>query len=294
MATALEAGGLRLGTPLWSARAVLEAPGAVVAAHRAFLEAGADCISSAGYQASLEGLREAGLDGVRAEDALRRTVALAVEARDAFWATGAHGEGRVEPIVAASAGPYGAFLADGSEYDGRYGVGRDALERFHRGRLDVLADTDADIIAFETVPSAVEAEVLGQLVAERPETPAWISFSCRDGVGLWDGTPIAAAVKACGSPNSLVAVGLNCTDPRYVRTLIDKIVPITDLPIIVYPNSGEGYDRESRSWTGRPAPWLDEVGDWVGAGARVIGGCCRVGPDDISRLRTHMEEHHAL
>ena len=132
------------------------------------------------------------------------------------------------------------------------------------------------------------------LLEERPDTPAWISFSCRDDRALWDGTPIADAVRACGTPSSLVAVGLNCTDPRYISGLIDKIAPKTDLPIIVYPNSGEAYDPANGSWEGPASPWLEEVGEWVAGGIRVIGGCCRVGPDEIRRLRARLQEHHAI
>jgi homocysteine S-methyltransferase len=294
LATALETAGYTLDESLWSASCVIDAPGAVRSVHTSYLEAGADCITTAGYQASVEGFLAAGLDREGAEEALRRGVELAVEARDAFWSNPAHGSGRLEPIVAASAGPYGAFLADGSEYDGRYGVERAVLERFHRARLDVLRDTAADVVAFETIPSALESEVLAELLADRDDTRAWISYSCRDSETLWDGTPIAEAVRSLGSVRGLVGVGINCTAPRHVGALVDKIAAVTDLPIIVYPNSGEGYDVLKRSWLGPPAEWLDSVGEWVESGAVVLGGCCRVGPDQIRRLRTRLEDMHAL
>ena len=169
LSTALEAAGLRLDPTLWSARAPLDAPEAVLAAHRAYLEAGADCITTAGYQASPEGFLAAGFDAAAAEAAIRRPVELAVQARDAFWASAENREGRLRPLVAASAGPYGAFLADGSEYRGRYGVDAAALDRFHRARLELLQDTAADLVAFETVPSGTEAAVLGALLGDHPK-----------------------------------------------------------------------------------------------------------------------------
>jgi homocysteine S-methyltransferase len=200
----------------------------------------------------------------------------------------------LEPIVAASAGPYGASLADGSEYDGRYGVDRAVLERFHADRLEVLVDTSADVVAFETIPSLLEAQVLAGLLVSRPDTPAWVTFSCRDSNQLWDGTPIRDAVSALAGVDSLVGVGVNCTAPPYIAHLIDRIAGTTYLPIIVYPNSGELYDPVSRAWTGPAQAWLGQATAWVDAGASVLGGCCRVGPGEIRELRLRLEEMHAL
>lgn len=288
LATALEAGGQSLDTPLWSARLLLDAPAAVSAVHDAYLEAGADCITTAGYQASVEGFLAAGLDADAAVEALRRSVELARRAKETFWSDPANRPGRTEPIVAASAGPYGAFLADGSEYDGRYGVDREALRRFHATRLAVLDEARADVLAFETIPSALEADVVAALLGDRAGTPAWISFSCRDGRALWDGTPIEQAVRACVGPDRLVALGVNCTAPRHVDELIDRIAALTSLPLVVYPNSGESFDAATRSWTGSPGGWIDRAQEWVRRGARIVGGCCRVGPADIRELRRRL------
>jgi len=291
LATALEAAGHLLDTPLWSARLLLDAPDAVRAAHLAYLEAGADCVTTASYQASFEGFAEAGLGPREAEALLRRAVELAREARDAFWSAPANRRGRLEPIIAASAGPYGAFLADGSEYDGRYSVGREALAEFHRRRLGVLADTPANLVAFETIPSLAEAEVIAELLAEVPDTWAWITFSCRDAGRLWDRAPLEAAVRAAISAPRLAGVGVNCTSPRHVTSLIDVVRSVTDLPIIAYPNSGEVYDRDTGKWRGKPtgADWLAGAAEWFDHGARVLGGCCRVGPLTIRKLRAELE-----
>jgi homocysteine S-methyltransferase len=288
LATALEAAGHDLGTPLWSARLLADDPDAVRAVHRAYLDAGADCITTAGYQASIDGLLAAGLDRTGAEGVLRRSVELAVEARDAFWSASANRAGRLRPIVAASAGPYGAWLADGSEYRGRYGVSADVLRRFHGERLDVLLDTDADVIAFETVPSGEEVGVIASLLAERPEARAWVSFSCRSPESLRDGTPAAEATRRCSAVDSVVAVGVNCSAPPHVLGLTERIAAVSDRPVIAYPNSGESWDAQAKAWTGRPDAWLDDVGSWVEAGARIIGGCCRVGPEVIRELRARL------
>jgi len=301
LATALEEAGHRLDTALWSARLLLDAPEAIQAVHRAYLEAGADCITTASYQASFEGFAAAGLDDREAEKLLRRSVEIAREVRDVFWAEPINRARRLQPIVAASAGPYGAYLADGSEYDGRYAVDRAALAEFHRRRLLVLADAAPDLIAFETIPSLAETEVIAELLRDAPETRApwtpwiWVSFTCRDGERLWDGSRVTDAVRAALAVPRLAAVGVNCTAPRHVPALVAAVRSVTDLPVIAYPNSGEVYDAAARRWVGKAATeaWLASALDWFDGGARVLGGCCRVGPPMIRRLRAELESRRA-
>ena len=292
LATTLESMGHVLDSELWSAEVLRTSPDDIRAVHTAFLDAGADCISTASYQASLPGLARRGIEADAAAGLLRHSVELAVQARDAFWAEPENRSGRYRPLVAASAGPYGAFLADGSEYDGRYGVERDALAAFHHPRLEVLAGTAADVLALETIPSLVETEALVQLLAAAPHPGAWISFSCGDGAHLWDGTAVEDAVRACVPEAGVVAVGVNCTAPAHVASLVGRVRRATDLPILAYPNSGEAYDSSARSWVGPPAgqQWLDAVPEWVRAGARLVGGCCRVGPSTIRDVRRRIEE----
>ena len=291
LATALESAGHVLDTPLWSAGVLLEAPEAVRSAHAAFLEAGADCISTASYQASLPGFARVGVGPDEGARLLRLSVGLAAEASAAFWADPKNRRSRCRPLVAASVGPYGAFLADGSEYDGRYGVGPDALAAFHRPRLEILVDTAADLLAVETIPSLQEAEVLVALLSALDHPGAWISFTCRDDETLWDGTAVEDAARACSGEAGVVAVGVNCTEPAHVAGLLRRIRKVTDLPLLAYPNSGEAYDAGTRAWiTREPASaWLDRVPGWTDAGASLIGGCCRVGPDLIRGIRRHLE-----
>jgi homocysteine S-methyltransferase len=292
LATALESAGHILDTELWSAALLRDAPAAVGAAHEAFLVAGADCISTASYQASVPGFARRGLGTAEGEALLRRSVDLALEARRAFWAEPEHRVGRPGPLVAASVGPYGAHLADGSEYDGRYGVGRQTLAAFHRRRLEVLADTPADVLALETMPSLTEVEVLVEGLAEMTHPGAWISFSCRDGAEMWDGSAIEDAVRRCAPEAGIIAVGVNCTAPVHVASLVRRMRAATDIPILAYPNSGEAYDARTGKWSGPSAGagWLERVDEWIGAGARIIGGCCRVGPNMIREIRRRMED----
>lgn len=287
LATALEARGHVLDTELWSAELLIQEPDAIRDVHAAYLEAGADCITTASYQASVEGFGTVGLSAAEARRLLGLSVELALEAKQAFWAVPENRIGRTEPIVAASAGPYGAFLADGSEYDGRYGVSAQVLEAFHGPRLETLARTPADLIAFETIPSGAEAKVIAALLEDAPATWAWISFSCRDGHRLWDGTPVADAARAYRNLGNLAGIGVNCTAPGHVASLLGDIDTMAGAPLIAYPNSGEAYDARTGQWGGEAdmGEWLSSVGSWVRAGARAIGGCCRVGPETIRGVR---------
>lgn len=293
LATALEARGHDLDDPLWSARVLLDDPEEVGAVHAAYLRAGADCIATATYQATFGGLVARGLDESAAERVLTRGVALALDARDAFWADPSNRTDRLRPLVAASVGPYGAALADGSEYTGRYDLDEEGLVAWHRRRWHVLASAGADLLACETIPSMAEARALVRLMAETPERWAWISFQCRDGGTLADGTPVAEAVAACAGAARLAAVGFNCVPPELVSPLLAAVGAVTDVPLAAYPNSGERYDPRSKAWRaavpggggGAAADLAVRAPRWLAEGAVVLGGCCRTGPDAITRLR---------
>ncbi len=287
LATELEKAGFDLDHPLWSARVLKEAPQAIDAVHRAYLDAGADCITAASYQASVPGFRRAGLREAEAAAMLRRSVLLGLEAREAFWSDPANRAGRSRPLVAASVGPYGAYLANGAEYTGRYDLDEDGLLDFHRERFLLLADTEADLVACETIPSAVEARALLSLLGARPSVRAWMSFSCRDGERLCDGTRFAEIVREVGPHPQVVAVGVNCTSPEHVEALLHEAAGATDKPLVAYPNSGERYDPGTRTWRGDSdaADWGERGKAWRRAGARLLGGCCRTGPSHVRALR---------
>ncbi len=282
LATQLEAQGADLSDSLWSARLLVEEPEAIVDAHLAFYRAGANVATAASYQATFEGFAKRGLDRGAAEDLLRRSVELAERAK-----AQALDEGAAGPLfVAASVGPYGAMLADGSEYRGSYGLTVAQLADFHRDRLRVLAGTGADVLAVETIPELEEAAAVAGLLGEVPGTAAWISFSCADGRRIRSGAPIEEAVEAVRDAPGVIAIGVNCTAPQHVDELIGRIRATTSLPIAVYPNSGEGWDAVARRWTGTGPGRVDgdAAAHWVAAGARLVGGCCRVSPSQIGAM----------
>jgi len=287
MATALEARGCDLVDELWSAKVLLEAPDLIRDVHLDYLLAGADCIATASYQATLPGFRNRGLDEDAGRDLLRLSIRLALEAKELFWRDVSNRAERLEPLVASSIGPYGAFLADGSEYTGRYDISEQGLYDFHRERWLILADGGADLLACETIPGQGEAEILLRLLAETPNQWAWISFSCRDERHLSDGGLLRDAAQACDAESRVAAVGINCTAPELIGPLIEEARKGTDKPILVYPNLGEVYDAREKRWHSTPSstPWEETARNWVRRGASGVGGCCRVGPGRIAGLR---------
>jgi homocysteine S-methyltransferase len=269
LATLLEARGHDLSSELWSARLLRDDPEAVVAAHGEFYAAGAQVATTASYQASFPGFAALGLDAGTAAELMRRSVELARRARD---------EHRPDGWVAASVGPYGAYLADGSEYRGDYDLSVDALRAFHRARLEVLADSGADVLALETIPCLAEVEALCAEV-DGLGVVAWLSLSA-DGDRTRAGEPLAEAWAMAADVPEIVAVGVNCCAPGDVVTALGG----ADGPLVAYPNSGQGWDAVRRTWTGESAFDAGAVASWLAAGARLVGGCCRVRPSHIAAI----------
>jgi len=286
LATELERRGHDLSDALWSARLLADDPDAIRQVHTAYYLAGADCCISTGYQATIPGFVQRGMTAAAARDLIARSVRLTVEARDAFWATEGVRAGRLRPLVAAGVGPYGAYLADGSEYTGVYDLDENGLLDFHAERWDILAGSAADLLACETIPSFTEARALLRLLDGTPGAYAWFSFSCRDGGHISDGTPIADCAAMLADHKRVAAVGINCTPPRYIPDLIRAVAAVTDKPVIVYPNSGETYDPIGKHWLGQsvPAEFGTFSREWRKLGAGLIGGCCRTTPDHIRQI----------
>jgi homocysteine S-methyltransferase len=287
LATELEARGADLQDLLWSAKLLMERPELIRAVHLDYFAAGADVATAATYQASFEGFAHHGIGAGAAAALMRVAVDLARSARDEFWIDAENRRGRQRPLVAASIGPYGATLADGSEYRGRYSLDDDELREFHRPRLQVLAESGADLLAIETIPCEREALVLAQLLQESAPIPAWISFSCKDPLHTSEGQRVRDCVTRLEPYSQIVAVGVNCTPPGFIVSLLNEMRGQTDKPLLAYPNSGELYDADARCWRGsaHTVPIAAQAGAWCAAGARLIGGCCRTTPADIRALR---------
>jgi homocysteine S-methyltransferase len=286
MASELEFLGADISGPLWSAHVLEEAPEKIVAVHRAYVDAGAEILLTASYQVSRKGYAEFGLSPSRADAALIRSVELAKEARSEFPDRGI--------LVAASLGPYGAALHNGAEYHGRYDCSFADLVEFHRERIAILAESPPEsrpeLLAFETLPSAEEARAIGEALKPWPELAAWFCFNCPEAqaarLQVAHGETLRECAAFAASLAQTFAVGINCTQPKWLPALIPELRAASDKPIVVYPNSGEGWDAENRCWTGSsdPAEYGRQAEAWFQAGAQIVGGCCRTRPAHIREI----------
>ncbi|MEY3734244.1 MAG: Homocysteine S-methyltransferase [Actinomycetota bacterium] len=274
MATELEARGHDLGDGLWSARILADDPGEIRAVHEAYLDAGARVVVTASYQVSRDGFVAAGRSAQQADDALRTAVDVAREA--------VYGH---DALVAASVGPYGAILHDGSEYRGRYGVSRDRLIDFHGERMAVIADSAPDVLAIETIPDLDEVSALVDVLADHPGIPAWLTMSCADGARTSAGQPIEDLVAIIADAPSVRAVGVNCTAPEHVESLLRRLSSAGAPALVAYPNSGRAWSPTA-GWSGEGTDvGADLVERWREVpGVALIGGCCGVGPDSIAAI----------
>ena len=289
----LERRGHDISSPLWSAELLVNNPQVIAGVHRAYLDAGAQCITSASYQGSEAGFATIGVPSEQARDLFHRSIEIARTACDEFILQNPHCG--YQPLVAASIGPYGAYLADGSEYRGDYGVEDRVLAEFHSLRLEWLDQAGADVLACETIPSWQEAKVLCQLL-ENVKTPAWISFSCQNDYLLNDGSAIAEVAALFEQHPRVVALGVNCSAPQHIEGLIGEIRSVlTHKAIVVYPNSGEHYDAASKTWYGMESPLecAAAARTWFDAGARIIGGCCRMGPAHVRAIADELAVNNA-
>lgn len=285
MATELERMGCDLNDSLWSAKVLAEQPELIGKVHRSYFEAGADCGITASYQATIDGFCKRGFTEAEAEELIRRSVDIMVKERADWWQAEGKDSGRAYPLVCASVGPYGAYLADGSEYRGNYGVSKEELRNFHKRRMELLWDAGTDLFAVETIPCLEEAIVAAELTQEM-DAACWISFSCKNEAEISDGTKIAHCAKALEAYDCVKAIGINCTAPHFVASLIKEIKNNSTKPIIVYPNSGEEYDPVTKTWHGNKDGkcYCDFAAEWIAAGAKIVGGCCRTTPENIREV----------
>jgi homocysteine S-methyltransferase len=283
MATELEYLGAKIDGPLWSAHVLEDAPEKIIAVHRTYIEAGAQCILTSSYQVSRMGYAEYGLAAERADAALLRSIELARAASAEF------SDRRI--VVAASLGPYGAALHNGSEYHGNYGCRFADMVEFHHERIRVLVEESTDrsvpdLLAFETLPSLDEALAIGEALMPWPELAAWFCFTCKDDRQVAHGEPLSeCAAEVLRFPQT-VAIGVNCTHPALMPALIGELRGASNHPVVVYPNSGEEWDAENRRWTGTDDPFSygAKAGEWFEAGAQIVGGCCRTRPAHIRQV----------
>jgi homocysteine S-methyltransferase len=274
---------------LWSAKVLLEQPQLIKQVHRDYFDAGATVAITASYQATPAGFARRGLSVEESLELVARSVRLADEARQEYRQAN---PGAGPLLIAGSVGPYGAYLADGSEYRGDYTLSAAEFRDFHRPRIAALVEAGADFLACETLPSFPEAEALLALIGEF-DVESWFTFTLRDSAHTSDGTPLADVAALLRAEPRVAAVGVNCVPLDAVAPALRTLRQVTDAPLVAYPNSGETYDAVTKTWGpsdgGVPAGTLaGNVGEWLGLGARLVGGCCRTNPRDIEGLAANM------
>ncbi|XP_066562211.1 uncharacterized protein LOC136750938 isoform X2 [Amia ocellicauda] len=289
LATELEAAGIKIqGDPLWSARLLHTNPQAIKDAHQRFLSSGADVLTTATYQASVDGFMKH--LGMTSEEAIQLMMSGVQIARDAVQDFKTRTSDNKVPLVAGSVGPYGAFLYDGSEYTGTYEetMSGEEFKAWHRPQVQCLVSAGADLIAMETIPSLKEAEALVELLREFPNTKAWLSFSCKDQKCISTGRTFAEAIQVANRSKQLVAVGVNCCPPPLITPLLTSASQHKppDVSWVVYPNSGEEWIQNIGWKTDKSKTTFADLSlEWKKQGAKWIGGCCRISPSEISDLK---------
>lgn len=279
LSTQLEVQGCSLDTALWTGQALLDDPELIEAAHRAYLDAGAGVLITSSYQLSRQGFSALGLSSDHADDALSESVDVAKRAC-----------GDRDVLVAASVGPYGAVLHDGSEYQGNYGLSVDELVAFHTERLEVLVDAEPDLLAIETIPDAVEAQAIVRALEKFPHARGWMSFTLGPKGKLWAGQTLTEAVQIALSSPQIIAVGVNCLDPELVASALTEMRELTDLPLVVYANGGGTWNAETGVWEDSSSQHVsDYVKLWADYGPLLIGGCCGTHAADIARVAAQVQ-----
>ena len=292
LGTELEALGYDISGKLWSAKYLLEEPSIIQDIHETYIAAGADLVTTSSYQATLPGLQEAGLSEAEARAIIAQTVALAKDARDKAWQSLSEDEKskRPYPLISGDVGPYAAYLANASEYTGDYGkISKEGLKDFHRPRIAILLEQGVDLLALETIPNALEAEALVELLAEEfPEAEAYLSFTIQETDRISDGTSLEAMVELVGTSKQILALGINCSSPLLFDAALEKLASLTNKYLVTYPNSGEVYDGQTQTWKPKDVTaknlrehsqaWHEQFQ------VKILGGCCRTRPNDIKAL----------
>ena len=283
----LEALGCDLNHDLWTSRLLDSDEEAIRQVHLNYMRAGAQCVASASYQASIPGLMNHGYSHEEARSLIQKSISLVSEARTTFYE---ENDNHHEVNIVGSIGPYGAYLADGSEYKGNYGLTHDQLNDFHEERLQLFIESDADIIAFETIPDYTEAQVIAQL-SQNISKPSWISFSCKDDHHISDGTPLSECGQLFRSHPSVFAIGANCIPPDYVPGVLNTLKEnVGNKKIIIYPNSGGHYDSNGKKWYANDEKFAlkNHADEWINLGADILGGCCKIGAEEIGELKEYL------
>ena len=291
LGTELEAMGYDVSGKLWSAKYLLEKPEVIQELHEIYLNNGSNILTTSTYQATIPGLEAAGLNPEQAADIIRLTVQLAHQARDNYWQnlSDVQKGQTIYPLISGDVGPYAAYLADGSEYNGQYGkVSLQELKHFHRPRIQLFLEQEVDMLALETIPNRLEVQALTELLSEEfPQVEAYMSFTAQETGKISDGTSLKDVIALVENCPQILAVGFNCTQPQLYDDLLQETRILSSKPLVTYPNSGEIYDGATQTWHHShegEGSLVEQSLHWIHLGAQIVGGCCRIRPAEIAAL----------
>ena len=291
LASELQRRGCDLNDSLWSAKVLIEQPDLIRQVHYDYFKAGADCATTASYQASPLGFAKKGISLDESIKLIKKSVELAQQAKEQYLTQ----IGKNKPLfIAGSVGPYGAYLADGSEYTGNYQLSEEEFIEFHQIRIQALIDAKADILACETLPNFAEIKALVKVLKQYPTMTAWFSFTLKDANHLSDGTPLKEVIDYLNNVDQVVSVGINCIALEEVTAALTVLQTLTRKPLIVYPNSGEQYDPTTKQWHKNHqhnCTFKNQLPTWLKLGAKLIGGCCQTTPKDIAEIADYLKKY---
>lgn len=266
---------------LWSARALFDNPAAVQAVHEDYIRAGADVITVNSYSCIRNNFEPEGLLH-RLGEMNRLAAMLAHQARDKVGK---------KVLIAGSMGPQrGSYRPDlvGS-YDETYAL--------YREQAEFLAPL-VDFFICETLSSIKEARA-AVAAANTTGKPVWLSWSIEDSgaANLRSGESLVAAWEDIDGMG-VSAVLLNCSPPEAISRVLPELVALSDIPVGTYANAftpipekwdfhGDESIPPSRTDV-TPESYADHAANWLAAGARIIGGCCEVGPAHIAQLNQRL------
>lgn len=284
LASELQRRGCDLNDSLWSAKVLIEQPELIQQVHYDYFKAGADCAITASYQATPMGFAQKGIELEESIKLIKTSVKLAQQAKMQYLNDIKQDKAL---LIAGSVGPYGAYLANGSEYTGDYQLSESEFIAFHKDRVTALIDAGVDILACETMPSFLEIKALVKLIQQFPMVNCWFSLTLKDQQHISDGTPLTEVIEYLNSIEQIVSVGINCIALEKVTPALEVLSKLTSKPLIVYPNSGEQYDPTTKQWHKNHhhnCTFANQLDTWIKLGAKLIGGCCQTTPEDIVEI----------
>ena len=282
MSFPLEKKGYNLHDKLWTGKALINDPDLIKNIHKGYIEAGADYISTATYQISFNRLKEMGYQPDEIKEIFQKSVDLV---KDAILES----KPKNEIKIVGSFGPYASFDPEASEYVGEYNVSDNAIMNFHLNNIHVIEETDLDILLYETIPCLREIEILSKILSHSSKE-IWISVTCNENIEFRDGSSFEEACKIISNIENVTTMGINCFSPLLVKKAIKKLKKYSNKKTIVYPNSGEIYNPKDKFWSGKNDYNDLMIKNWLSLSPDIIGGCCRVGFDNIKNMRKEIDK----